>query len=191
MMPSPAKPPAKGRGRRKSALRFRFLLCMSLPQNRCTLLRDMHYLALMSLDSVQVPRLSLAEILFGLFLRLVAVSCFWFGLSYWALLIGYSYNGSGRFDLLPVAWRVAATTLAVVYPVAALGLWLTVSWGPVIWLVAAATEIAMFGFYPQTFGAKPLLLVLHATVAVVFVLFRVVILLQRARQNKAARNDSP
>ncbi len=145
----------------------------------------------MTLDSVQVPRLSLAEILFGIFLRLVAVSCFWFGLNYWALLIGYSFNGSGRFDLLPVAWRVAATALAVVYPVAALGLWLMVSWGPVIWLVAAAAEIAMFGFYPDIFGTKPLLLLLHGTVAVVFVLFRVAILLRRVRQAKAARNDSP
>ncbi|WP_342587584.1 DUF6163 family protein [Pararhizobium arenae] len=164
---------------------------MSLSQNRCTLLRDMHYRAAMTLDSVQVPRLSLAEILFGIFLRLVAVSCFWFGLNYWGLLIGYTFDGAGRFDLLPVAWRVAATTLAVIYPVAALGLWLTVSWGPVIWIVAAAAEIAMFGFYPQIFGTKPFLLVLHGTVAVVFVLFRIVILLQRSRQAKAARNDSP
>ena len=73
----------------------------------------------MALDSVKIPKLSLAETLFGLFLRLVAVSCFWFGLNYWAMLIGFSFGGGGRFDLLPVPWRVAATALAVIYPVAA------------------------------------------------------------------------
>ncbi len=145
----------------------------------------------MALDSVKVPKLSLTETLFGLFLRLVAVSCFWFGLSYWAMLIGFSFGGGARFDLLPVPWRVAATALAVVYPVAALGLWLLVSWGPVIWVVAAGAEAVMFAVYPQIFGAKPLLVAAHAAVAVTFVLFRAAIFYQRARQARAARIDLP
>ena len=145
----------------------------------------------MALDSVQVPKVSLIETIFGLFLRLVSASCFWFALNYWALLIGFSFGGQGRFDLLSVPWRAAATTLAVVYPVAALGLWLLVSWGPVLWLVAAVVEIVMFGFYPQIFGDKPLLVILHACVAATFVLFRLAIAYQRSRQARAARNDSP
>lgn len=145
----------------------------------------------MALDSVKVPKLSLTETLFGLFLRLVAVSCFWFGLNYWAMLIGFSFGGGGRFDLLPVPWRVAATALAVVYPVAALGLWLLVSWGPVIWVVAAGAEAVMFAVYPQIFGAKPLLVAAHAAVAVTFVLFRAAIFYQRVRQARAARIDLP
>ncbi|WP_372353020.1 DUF6163 family protein [Pararhizobium sp. BT-229] len=145
----------------------------------------------MAPDSVKVPKLSLTETIFGLLLRLVSVSCFWFGLNYWALLIGFSFEGSGRFDLLPVPWRVAATALAVVYPVAALGLWLLVSWGPVLWVVAAAAEITMFGFYPEIFGRKPMLLIMHGVVAATFVLFRLTILYQRAKQAKAARIDLP
>jgi hypothetical protein len=145
----------------------------------------------MALDSVKIPKLSLTETLFGLFLRLVAVSCFWFGLNYWAMLIGFSFGGGGRFDLLPVHWRVAATALAVIYPVAALGLWLLVSWGPVIWVAAAGTEIVMFAVYPQMFGEKPLLVILHAGVAVTFVLFRAAIFYQRAKQARAARIDLP
>ncbi len=145
----------------------------------------------MAADSVHVPKPSLAETIFGLFLRLVSVSCFWFGLSYWAMLIGFSMGGQGRFDLLPLSWRAAATTLAVVYPVAALGLWLLVSWGPVLWVVAAAVEITMFEIYPQIFGTRPRLLVLHLTVAVTFVLFRAAIAYQRAKQAKAARIDLP
>lgn len=142
-------------------------------------------------DSVKVPKLSLSEILFAVLLRLIAVSCLWFGLNYWGLLIGFSSSGSGRFDLLSVPWRAAAVTLAVVYPVAALGLWLLVSWGPVLWVVAAATETVMFGFYPQIFGDKPQLIVLHCAVAVTFVVFRLAIVLQRLKQARAARNDLP
>ena len=145
----------------------------------------------MPLDSVKIPKLSLTETIFGLFLRLVSISCFWFGLNYWAMLIGFSFGGGGRFDLLPVPWRVAATALAVFYPVAALGLWLLVSWGPVIWVVAAGAELVMFGVYPQIFGAKPLIVILHAVVAVTFVLFRAAIFYQRARQARAARIDLP
>lgn len=145
----------------------------------------------MAPDSVKIPKISLTERLFGLFLRLVAVSSFWFGLNYWAMLIGFSFGGGGRFDLLPVPWRVAATALAVVYPVAALGLWLLVSWGPVIWVVAAGVELVMFGVYPQIFGAKPLIVILHAAVAVTFVLFRATIFYQRAKQARAARIDLP
>jgi hypothetical protein len=142
-------------------------------------------------DSAHVPKPSLTEILFGFFLRLVAASCIWFALNYWAMLIGFSHGGAGRFDLLSPEWRAAATALAVVYPVSALGLWLLVSWGPVVWVVAAAIEIAMYEFYPASFGARPLLLVLHAAVAVTFVLFRAALLYQRWRQARQVRVDSP
>ncbi|MDE3810874.1 hypothetical protein I7F13_26385 [Sinorhizobium meliloti] len=142
-------------------------------------------------DSVHVPKPSLTEVLFAWFLRLVGASCFWFALSYWAMLIGFSHNGAGRFDLLSPEWRAAATALAVVYPVAAIGLWLLVSWGPVVWVVAAATEIAMDKFYPGILGHRPLLIVLHGSVAVTFVLFRAALLYQRLRQVRKVRVDSP
>lgn len=145
----------------------------------------------MDRDSVKVPRLSLVETIFGLFLRLVAASCLWFGLNYWGLLIGFTFNGIGRFDLLPVAWRTAATILAVVYPVASLGLWLLVSWGPVLWVAAAATEIIMFAVYPDIFGAKPILLVMHGSVALTFVLFRAAVYWERRKQRRDARFDLP
>ena len=76
----------------------------------------------MEADSTNTPIRSLTETIFVLFLRVVALSCLWFGLQYWALLVGYSHDGLGRFDLLSTPWRVAATALAVVFPVAALGL---------------------------------------------------------------------
>lgn len=142
-------------------------------------------------DSAQVPKLSLAARLFSLFLRLVAASCLWFGLSYWAMLVGFSMNGAGRFDLLPLSWRAAATALAVIYPVAAIGLWLNVSWGPVVWLLAAGIEVGMREFFPAIFGARPATLLSHGVVAGVFVLFRAVLFYQHYKQSHAVRVDLP
>lgn len=109
----------------------------------------------METDSPTIPKRTLADILFILFLRLVAVSCFWFGLQYWAMLVGYSLVGAGRFDLLSLPWKVASTSLAVLFPVASLGLWLTVSWGPVIWVLAAGGQILMYGLLPDIFRPQP------------------------------------
>ena len=142
-------------------------------------------------DSAKGPRPSLTETLFVLFLRLVAVASLWFALQYWAMLTGLSFGGKGRFDLLPPAWKAASTALAVLFPVAAVGLWLLVSWGPVIWLLAAATEIAMHEVYPSIFGINRLLVFMHLAVAAVFVLFRIALFIQRRRQARTVRTDSP
>ncbi|WP_377288156.1 DUF6163 family protein [Rhizobium sp. SG2393] len=142
-------------------------------------------------DSAQVPKPSLLDILFGIFLRIVSLSAFWYGLCYWAMLIGYSFNGEGRFDLLPVPWRAAAAALAVVFPVAAVGLWLLVSWGPVIWLLGAAIELTMFEFYPAVFGTRPVLLAAHAMIVATFLAFQAVFAWERYKKAKAARVHSP
>ena len=126
-----------------------------------------------------------------LFLRLAAVAALWFALQYWAMLTGLSFGGKGRFDLLPPAWKAAATALAVLFPVAAVGLWLLVSWGPVIWLIAAATEIAMHEAYPSIFGIDRLLILTHLAIAVLFVLFHIALFFQRRRQARTVRTDSP
>ncbi|SIP95086.1 hypothetical protein SAMN05880582_101137 [Rhizobium sp. RU20A] len=142
-------------------------------------------------DSAQVPKPSLTDILFGVFLRMVALSAFWYGLTYWAMLIGYSFEGQGRFDLLPVPWRAAASALAVIFPVAAVGLWLLVSWGPVIWLLGAAVELTMFEFYPAVFGTQPLLLAAHGAVVFTFLAFQAAFAWGRYKKARDARVHSP
>ncbi len=153
--------------------------------------RSYPYCPRMVADSAKGPRPSLTETLFVLFLRLAAVGSLWFALQYWAMLTGFSFNGQGRFDLLPPAWKAAYTALAVLFPVAAVGLWLLVSWGPVIWLVAAATEVAMHEVYPSIFGIDRMLVLLHVAIAVLFVLFRIALFIQRRKQARSVRTDSP
>ena len=142
-------------------------------------------------DSPAVPRRTLTEILFVIFLRMVALSCFWFGLEYWAMLVGYSGGGSGRFDLLPLPWKVAGAALSVVFPIAALGLWLTVSWGPVIWLVAAGSQALMYTVWPEIFGRNPYIVPMHAAVVVLYVALRLALWREKRRQAERVRVDLP
>lgn len=142
------------------------------------------------IESPVVPRRRFAEIAFTIFLRVVALTCLVAGLKYWLALIGVFDYPPWRFDLMPVHWRLAATSLAVLFPVAAVGLWLIVSWGPVIWVAAAAIEIAMYGAFADLFGHRPLILILHLVVAVIYVGFRVVLYLQRRRRIETVRDDS-
>ncbi|MDI7861033.1 DUF6163 family protein [Rhizobiaceae bacterium n13] len=142
-------------------------------------------------DSPAVPKRTLTEILFVTFLRLVALSCFWFGLQYWAMLVGYSQNGHTRFDLLDLPWKVASTGLAVVYPVAALGLWLTVSWGPVLWIAAAGSQVLMYLVWPDIFGHNPYVVPMHAGVAVLYIAFRLALWREKRKQAERVRVDLP
>lgn len=143
------------------------------------------------IDAPAAPRPSIAAITFAGFLRVVALACLVAGLKYWIALIGVFDYPPWRFDLMPLHWRIAATSLAVLFPVAATGLWMTVSWGPVIWVAAAGTEVAMYGWFPCLFGHRPLILILHAGVAAIYIAFRIVLHIQRRRRREAVRVDSP
>lgn len=107
-----------------------------------------------------------------IFLRLVALGSLWFALLIWADLIGYHHGGAGRFDLLDADMKAARGTLAVLYPVAAVGLWLRGAWGPVIWSVAAIMEIGLHQAMPGTFDVDPLKVALASLIALIYLLLR-------------------
>ena len=93
-------------------------------------------------------RPTLTEQAFVWFQRLIAGYCLLFGILYWVRLIGVYDGPLWRFDLMPVHWQVAAVTLAVFFPFAAIGLWMLASWGPVIWVICAVTETVMYFVFP-------------------------------------------
>ena len=142
-------------------------------------------------DSFHVPRRTLTEILFMIFLRVIALACLWFGLQYWAMLVGYSLDGMARFDLLDLPWKVAAASLAVLFPVASLGLWLTVSWGAVLWTIAAVIQVLMYLVWPETFGRNTLVPMLHGLVAALYIVFRLSLWFEGRRKAELVSNDSP
>ena len=118
------------------------------------------------------------------FHRLVAAACIMFGLSYWVRLIGYYEGDLWRFDLMPVHWQVACVALAVLYPFAASGLWMVATWGPVIWFICAAGEIAMHVGFPDLFGARMDLLAVHTATLAIFLGLRLAMYLESRRRSR-------
>lgn len=132
----------------------------------------------------RLPRASGMEFTFEWFCRGVAVCCLIFGLSFWVRLIGL-YDGSlWRFDLMPLHWQVLSVVLSVLFPIAATGLWMAVSWGPVIWLAAAGIEAGTHFFFPDMFGARPAIVAFHAATIVIFIAFRVLLFLEHRRRSE-------
>jgi len=122
---------------------------------------------------------TVAEATFAWFLRIISAYSLLFGMLYWVRLIGFYDAPLWRFDLMPVHWQVTVSMLAVLYPFAAIGLWMLVSWGPVIWAICAVTEIIMYAGFPDLFGHRFAVIVSHVFVALIYTAFRVVIFLQK------------
>jgi Family of unknown function (DUF6163) len=133
-------------------------------------------------DQLTKPVETLAYTGFVWFQRIVAIYCLVFGMTYWVRLIGIYDGPLWRFDLMPLHWQLASASLAALFPVAAIGLWMMVSWGPVIWLAAAAIEVTMHFGFPQLFGFKPVTVATHVGVAVLFAAFAITIRLQKRKK---------
>jgi hypothetical protein len=109
---------------------------------------------------------------FGLvvFVRLLAVVFLVSGLRAWSVILG-PVDGAAAFFDLPMEMRIVTAFFAVFDLVAAVGLWLLASWGAVVWLIAALTEVALHGFFPQTYGEAPFIIGFHLACVVLYALF--------------------
>ena len=125
---------------------------------------------------------------FTFFLRIVALFCLASGIAWWARLTGFSEQGAMRFDLVGNHWRVTGAALSVLMPVAAVGLWMRVSWGPVVWVVAAGTEAVMHSAFSGWFGEQPTIVAAHGAVLGTYVAFRFG-LWWIARRDKVTKNS--
>ena len=126
-------------------------------------------------------RPTLTEMVFVWFQRIIAAYCLLFGILYWIRLIGVYDGPLWRFDLMPLHWQMAAVTLAALFPFAAIGLWMLASWGPVIWVICAVTEIAMYSLFPDLYGHRLLIVVSHLVVALFYTAFRLLMFWQKRR----------
>jgi hypothetical protein len=143
----------------------------------------------MSAEGMRSPILpTAAETSFVLLRRIAAIYCLFVGASYWIQLIGVYPGALWRFDLMPDHWKVAATALALLFPVAATGLWLLAPWGPVIWVAAAAIESLIYTVFSDTFGFRPLVVAGHMVILAAYVWLRLTILLQKRRSEDLARS---
>ena len=112
------------------------------------------------------------DIAFVSFLRLLAFCFIGFTVQYWMRVSGY-YNGpEWRFDTMSSAWKIVAAMLSVLLPVAAVGLWSTLSWGRVVWAMAVITELTMYSWFPERFGTNSNIVWFHLASIAIYLVFQ-------------------
>lgn len=95
------------------------------------------------------------------YVRVVAMLLLLVGLARACQILGIVPEGQRFADLTP-AMRSGATTLLLVDLLAAVGLWIGASWGPVMWAVALAVEVLLYTLFSDIFGSYPLRVTVHA-----------------------------
>lgn len=100
-----------------------------------------------------------------------------FGLWQWAVILG-AIRG-GPLDQMTTAWAAVTIHMAVVDLVAAVGLWLRVAGGQVLWIYSALFEIALHTVFLSTFGPNISVVAFHLLALAVF--FALTIAARRSR----------
>ncbi len=83
------------------------------------------------------------------FLRLLSV--FWLakGLHAWTVIFGVSGDAQPPFENRLLSFQAIIVYFAVIDLVAAVGLWLTSTWGGVLWLLATLSQLLLSFFFPR------------------------------------------
>jgi hypothetical protein len=117
----------------------------------------------------QPPVRSRADSVVDLYIIALSVVMMLFGLKHWAVIIGIIPGPAGPFQSLPAPSMIATMHMGVVDLVASVGLWMRASWGKVIWIYAALSEIVIHTVFIHVFGANYLVIGFHAVTLLVFI----------------------
>ncbi len=123
--------------------------------------------------SAMPPERDRHEVALEYYVIALAVVMLLLGLRQWAIIMGVISGGGGTFEAMSTPWKLATMHLAVVDLVAAVGLWLRVAWGKVIWIFAAVSEIAFHTVFIRTLGSDLLVVAFHVATIAAFVVLTV------------------
>jgi hypothetical protein len=129
----------------------------------------------------QAPKVNRYPLAIDIYARVMAVILMLLGLRHWAVIIGVMADDGGTFEQMNGTWQLATIHLAVIDLVAAVGLWMRVAWGNVVWIWAAIAEVAMHTVFADTFGSEYGIVALH-----IFGLVGMALLLFLARRAEPA-----
>jgi len=118
-----------------------------------------------------------------IYLRGIAALLLLLGLRQWLYIAGIFNEPGWSFETMTTEWQFVTIHLAVVDLVAAVGLWMRVSWGNVLWVYAAVFEIAIHTAFSETFGLDPIIVGFHL---VSLAGFLALVLMDRRRQAQLA-----
>lgn len=83
------------------------------------------------------------------FMRVMAIAWLIKGLGAWAVLLGFGPGEGVAFEARSLSFQATVIYFAVFDLVAAVGLWLTSTWGGVMWLLAITSHIILALFFPR------------------------------------------
>jgi fatty acid desaturase len=91
------------------------------------------------------------------FLRLLSLVWIAKGLTQWGVILGLGPEAGPPFEARPLTFQAIIVYFAVFDLVAAVGLWLTATWGGVLWLLAAMSHLLLGFFFPRWLPLSPAL----------------------------------
>lgn len=111
------------------------------------------------------------------YMRVLGIAWIATGIADWARIIGMLQVRGVWFWDLQVELQIAVVYFAVLSLVAGVGMWLTVSWGTVLWILAATSQVLCHTVLTDLFGSG--LLVIGANVLTVMVYVGLAVLVER------------
>lgn len=108
-----------------------------------------------------------ARLLLVIYVRALSAIFILSGLQRWGVILG-PLAPEGNFLGLPGQMMVATVFFSVFDLVAAVGLWLLASWGTVVWLISALTEVVLHTVFRDTFGLDLTLVGFHAATVFIY-----------------------
>ncbi|AGF75867.1 DUF6163 family protein [Bartonella vinsonii] len=116
-------------------------------------------------------QISKINLIYKCYLRFLALICLGLSVFYWVRLVGVFPGILWCFDLMPWQWQFASATLAVVYPIALIGLWMFSFWGIVLWCIAAIIEtLTMYYSTSQSFAT------FHGILFLTFIIIQIIMI---------------
>lgn len=100
------------------------------------------------------------------FMRIVAIVWMVKGLGYWLEILGVP--GSSAFEGRALSYQATIVYFAIINLVAAVGLWLTSTWGGVLWLLALMSNVILAAFFPAIVNSTTVSLAVNVGLVVAY-----------------------
>jgi len=104
------------------------------------------------------------------YLRIIALTflahCVWV----WASAVGFEGTGSTAFGGMERGQQIYTIVGAVLFPVVSVGLWSTLSWGRVVWVIAILFQISVGFIYGEAPMRNDALVLFHLVALALYLL---------------------
>lgn len=101
-------------------------------------------------------------------LRLLSVIWMIKGLMAWSIIFGVGPDAGPPFENRLLSFQAITVYFAVIDLVAAVGLWLTSTWGGVLWLLACVSQVLLGLFFPRLLPLSVPLLISYGTLILAY-----------------------